>query len=154
MAIRTIGGMNFVRIGLIISIVGNLLKLIDLTNLPLLVVSQLMSTSGLSFFLMMQGYFMLQTIDYGEEKFGKRVEGLSSAVNGLYAKIGAGLASVLVGGLMGAAGYINHASVQSGTANDTIVALYSWIPAVLSVLILVTVHFYDLEKKLQKKAFQ
>jgi Na+/melibiose symporter-like transporter len=55
---------------------------------------------------MMQGYFMLQTIDYGEEKFGKRVEGLSSAVNGLYAQIGAGLASVLVGGLMGAAGYI------------------------------------------------
>jgi len=145
-AIRTIGGMNFVRIGLILGVVGNLLKLIDLTNVPLLVISQLLANTGLSTLTMMQGYFVLQSIDYGERKFGKRVEGLSSAVNGLYAKVGAGLASVMIGGLMSLAGYVNLDSRQPAAALNTIIALYSWIPAVLCVLMLITVHFYDLEK--------
>ncbi len=69
---------------------------------------------------------MLQAIDYGEEKFGKRVEGLSSAVNGLYAQIGAGLAAVLVGGLMGA----------------------------LDILILVTVHFSISRISFRRKHFR
>jgi len=146
-AIRTIGGMNFVRIGLILGVVGNLLKLIDLTNIPLLVISQLLASTGLSTFSMMQGYFVLQSIDYGERKFGKRIEGLSSAINGLYSKIGAGLASLMIGGLMGLAGYVNLDSQQPTATLNTIISLYSWIPAVLCVLMLVTVHFYDLEKK-------
>jgi Na+/melibiose symporter and related transporters len=147
LAIRTIGGMNFVRIGLVLAIVGNLLKLLDLTSIPVLIISQLLSNTGLSSLLMMQGYFLLQSIDYGEQIQGKRVEGLSAAINGLYSKIGAGLASVLIGGLMGVAGYVNLASQQPSPVIQTIVALYSWIPAVLCVLMLITVHFYDLDKK-------
>ena len=149
-ALRTIGGMNFVRIGLMLASVGNLLKLIDLNSLPLLIASQLLANTGLSVFLMMQGYFVLQVIDYGEKKHGRRIDGLSSAVNGLYGKIGAGFASLLIGGLMGLAGYVNLSSQQSETAISAIIALYSWIPSILCVLILVTIHFYNLEKKMDK----
>lgn len=150
-AIKTIGGMNFVRIGLVLAMVGNLIKLIDLTSLPLLIISQLLASTGLSTLVMMQGYFILQSIDYGEKKFGKRVEGLSSAVNGLYSKLGAGLASVLLGAVMSIVGYVNLAPSQSDSAMTAIVAMYSWVPAILCALMLITIHFYDLEKKPRTK---
>ncbi|MCL1820291.1 MAG: MFS transporter [Oscillospiraceae bacterium] len=146
-AIRTIGGMNFVRIGLVLAIAGNLIKLISIKNIPLLVAAQLFANIGLSAFMMMTGYFLLQVIDHGERKFGKRVEGLSSAVSGLFGKIGGGLASLLVGGLMGLAGYVNLSAEQPAAALNAVTALYSWIPAVFCTLILISLHFYDLDKK-------
>ena len=149
-AVRSIGGMNFIRIGLVLAALGNLIKLIDITNIPLLVTGQLLANGGTSALLMMQGYFILQIIDYGERKTGKRIDGLSSAVCALHGKIGAGLASVLIGIVLGAAGYMSLVHEQSERVMNVIVSLYTWIPAVLCVLILITINFYDLEKKIKK----
>jgi len=151
-AIRKLGGMNFVRVGLIFAIVGNLVRLINPTSLPLVIASQFIAMTGLTTFIMTQGYFLLQVIDYGAQKSGKRTEGLIAAVNGLHSKVGAGLASVIIGGLMGVAGYNAILSEQPDSAVNMIIALFTWIPAILCALILVTVHFYDLDKKLSIKS--
>ena len=145
-AIRTIGGMNYVRIGLILAISGNLLKLVDPANIVLLVVGQLLANIGLSAFALVMSYFVLQVIDHGEKISGKRVEGFSSAINTLFSKTGAGLSSMLFGSLMALSGYTRMSAGQPLTALNTIIALYSWIPAIFCTLTLITVHFYDLDK--------
>ena len=152
-ATRTIGGMNFIRIGLALAVIGSLIKLINPSNLALVITSQLLGNLGLTSLLMMGGYFALQCIDYGEQKTGSRAEGLTSAVSGLFGRVAAGLASVLVGTAMGVAGYVNNAAQQIPQAENMIIALYSWIPAVLCAIILVILHFYDLDCKLRKGDF-
>ncbi len=47
---------------------------------------------------------------------------------------------------MGAAGYDGNLAVQSAAANTSIVALYNWVPLVLTVIMLVLAMMYKLDK--------
>lgn len=54
----------------------------------------------------------------------------------------------MVGFVMSVSGYVAGAETQTETARSAIIALYSWIPAILCLLTLIVVSFYDLEKKM------
>jgi GPH family glycoside/pentoside/hexuronide:cation symporter len=146
-AIRTMGGTRFVRAGVALAFVGNLIRLIAPAHIPLLVFGQLLSNTGLLVFTMMQGFFLLQVVSHSAQKTKIRMEGLTAAVSGLCGKIGAGLASVLMGGLMGLAGYSAAAHEQAPSAISMIIALFTWVPAILCALLYVTLCFYDLDRK-------
>ncbi len=68
------------------------------------------------------------------------------SINGFCYKLGSGIASGLVGVVMGAAGYDGSLAVQSAAANTSIVALYNWVPLVLTVIMLVLAMMYKLDK--------
>lgn len=146
-ALRKIGGMNFVKIGLIAAMIGSVLKFFAGASLPLLIVGGFFAGIGTTILMMIGGVFVIQCMDYGEWKTGKRVEGVLNCVTGFASKLGTGIASGLVGLIMGCAGYVGGAAQQSATANMSIVLCYSLIPAILCVAMLVLLHFYDLEKK-------
>jgi GPH family glycoside/pentoside/hexuronide:cation symporter len=149
LSIRTIGATAFVRIGFILAALGNVLKFLGQTNLPMILIGTLLAGFGTSTVTMMNHYFMLQCIDYGEFITGKRVEGMPSSIMSFTSKIGSGLASVSVGFLMGIAGYVGSTQQQTPSALGSIVALYTLIPAGICVAMLVILHFfYDVEKKL------
>lgn len=147
-AMRTIGAMNFVRIGLVGAVIGNVIKFFAGANVGLVVVGQLLSGIGSSTITMMIGIFILQCMDFGEWKTGKRVEGTLNSVTSFASKVGSGLASAGVGIIMGLAGYVGKAEVQSASANTAIVWSFSLIPAILCAIMLVILHFYDLDKKI------
>lgn len=148
-AIRTIGAVGFVRIGLILATIANVLRFIFPTNLPVVYSTVMISGIGASTITMMNSYFILQCIDYGEQKTGIRVEGLPTSVTNFAAKIGQGIAAVSVGFVMALGGYIGSQAEQSTSAIFSIRSLYSLIPAVICVLMLIALHFYDIEKKME-----
>ena len=97
-------------------------------------------------------YFTLILItyimDYHEWKTGNRVEGVIASINSFSSKLASGLSSGGVGLIMGLCGFDGTAEVITSSAKASIVALYGWVPALLFVLLLVLLRFFDLEKKL------
>jgi GPH family glycoside/pentoside/hexuronide:cation symporter len=132
------------------AIAGNILKFIFQTSLPAIICGSLLTGLGTNFLLMMGGLFVVGCMDYGEWRTGKRLEGIINSLLNLMSKLGMAIAAAGVGFIMDYAGYESSASTQSPAALSSIVALFSIIPAGVSVVMLILIHFYDLEKKMQK----
>lgn len=117
-------------------------------NMALIILGSIL----LTFALLPPSYFTLILItyimDYHEWKNGTRVEGVIAAINSFATKLGGGLASGGVGLIMGFAGFDGTAEVITASARTSIIALYGWIPAVLFVILMVLMHFFDLESKM------
>ena len=92
--------------------------------------------------------FIIDCIEYGEWKSGKRSEGVISAVPSFSTKIGTALGAAMVGLLMGISGYDGTLDIQSQSANNMIICLGAVVPAVICILTLIVLHFFDLEKKM------
>ncbi len=145
---KKLGTIGIVRMGIIIGIIGNIIKFFAGANLPLLIVGNLMAGISTVPLTIMVNTFLIDCMDYGEWKTGIRVEGLMTSVNNFSEKLGSGLASGGVGIIMGMAGYDGTLAVQSASAQFSIVALYSIIPAIFLGIILFVLHFYDLDKNI------
>ena len=155
LALRKIGGMAFVKISLLMCIAGNVIKYLAGTNMGGILAGSLISmVPGPSAIMMIGAIFVIQCMDYGEWKTGVRIEGPVNSVYGFASKVGGGLASGLTGAILGAAGFVEGATEmgvqQSASAVTAIRLSYSVIPAVLCVVMLILLHFYDLEKNGEK----
>lgn len=150
LALRKIGGMNFVKVGVVIAIIGSVLKYFAGDNMTLIIIGSLLAGVGIPAITMVGAIFGIQCMDYGEWKTGIRVEGMINAVGGFATKVGSGLASGLVGLVMGMTGYVGGAATQTAAANTAIVWCFSLIPAILCVGMFILCSFYDLEKKIGK----
>ena len=132
--------------GAVLGIIGNAIKVFAGDNMTLLIVASLLGTIAtlpLSFY---SPVMAISCMDYSEWKTGERIEGAFSAVTGFASKVGAGLASIVVGFVMGAVGFDGMLAVQSPAVLNAIVALFSWIPAIMFVVIIVLMKFYKLDK--------
>ena len=150
-AIRKIGGLNFVKIGLITAIIGCVIKYFAGDNMTLIMIGSIISMlPGPATLMMIGSVFVIQCMDYGEWKTGKRVEGPVNSVYGFSTKVGGGLASGLLGMIMGLSGFVGGAAEQVPSAITVIRFGYSLIPAILCIIMLLILHFYDLEKNREK----
>lgn len=131
--------------GSILGLVGNVVKAFAGANLGMLVVGNLIGAVSVLPMSYFAPIMIISCMDYSEWKNGKRVEGVFSSVNGFATKVGAGLASAFVGLVMGAAGFDGTLAVQTNAVMNTIVALYSWIPAVMFAIIIILMKFYKLD---------
>jgi GPH family glycoside/pentoside/hexuronide:cation symporter len=147
-ALRTFGSIGFVRIGLIVAAAGSFIRFFFLTNLPVLMLTGLFGSVGLTSITMMNHFFILQCVEYGERKTGIRAEGIPAAFCNFSSKVGNGLASASVGLLMAADGYVSNAASQTAGAIMVIRVLYSIIPAAICVIMIVVLHFFNVEKVL------
>ena len=139
-----------VIIGAVMGVVGNVIKGLAGANMTLLVIGSLLAVIAalpLSFYAPVM---VISCMDYSEWKNGERVEGAFAAVNGFATKVGAGLSSIVIGFVMGATGFDGTLAVQSAPALNAIVALFSWIPAVFFVIIIVLMKLYKLDDMMPK----
>ena len=97
---------------------------------------------------MMISIYLIDTMDYGEWKTGTRVEGMLGSVNSFCSKLGSGIASAIVGLIMGLAGYDGSLAVQSASANASIIALFNYVPMILMIVLLLLAISYKLDKEL------
>lgn len=147
LAVRKVCGMNFVRIGLVTAIIGNVIKYFAGANMGMILAGSIISMiPGASALMMIGSIFVIQCMDHGEKKTGIRVEGMVNSVYGFATKVGGGVASGLLGVIMAMAGFISGAAEQSGSALMAVRMGYSLVPAVICGLMLIILHFYTLER--------
>lgn len=142
------GTVGILRIGLGISIVGYLIRIIGGANIPTITIGSLFAGLGVVPLTTMVNIYLVDCMDYGEWKTGVRVEGLVGSVTSFCNKVGSGLASAGVGVIMGMAGYDGNLAVQSATATNAIVGLFNWFPLILVIIMLIIAILYRIDRQL------
>ena len=86
------------------------------------------------------------TMEYGQWKTGKRVEGMLYSSTTFGAKVGAGIGGAVALAVIGAAGYDGLAAVQSASALAAIKQVYLVFPIPFLILVPVFYGLYKLDK--------
>jgi GPH family glycoside/pentoside/hexuronide:cation symporter len=89
-------------------------------------------------------------VRYIEAKEGVRVEGLAASANSFGCKIGSGLGTAAVLWTIAICGYVANQDTQVASAIYSFITLYWWVPAGLSVVLLVLASLWDIDKKTDK----
>lgn len=134
--------------GMIIAIIGSFLRTIPI--IPIQMLSYLLGQLGSLPVSMLLPSMLIDCMDYHEWKTGKRVEAVFSAVQSFSQKIGIGLASAIIGFVMGISGFDGNLATQSANAKLSIVGLYAYLPVVLFVLIFILLRIYPLDKQMNQ----
>lgn len=148
--IKKIGSINVAKVALIIGLFGSVVKIFAGSNMTLLIIGSLISGIGTIPITMMVAIYVIDCMDYGEWKTGKRVEGVTNSIYNFSTKIANGVAVGGLGLILSVVGYSGKLNVQSDLANGAIIALFSWIPAILFAIAFLILHFYDLDSKMDK----
>lgn len=67
--------------------------------------------------------------------------------NGAGQKVGQGLVTALLGGIMSIAGFSGMAAVQSEKAIGSVSGLFLFVPLVFTIIEFAIIYIYDLDKK-------
>lgn len=134
--------------GGIIGVIGGIIKGIAGANMGVLILGNLLATLSVLPLSYFAGLLVIDIMDYHEIKTHKRVEAVFGSIYGLSSKLGGGLASGIVGLVMGMSGFDGMAVNQSEAALKTIIGLYGWVPAILMAITAVLMFFFDIEKRL------
>ncbi|MCK9873916.1 MFS transporter [Nocardiopsis dassonvillei] len=149
LAVRRIGGIGFVRIGLVVAIIGHAIVYL-FPRVPVAVIGGHLMGSMASIITMLVGFFAIQTMVYSEWKTGKRIEAAANSMVGFSGKLGAGLAPALVGAVTGLVAYDGTAEAQTPATENAIIVLYSAGPLALCLVMFGLTFFYNLDKHMDK----
>ena len=133
-------------IGFAMQIVGYVLILIFPASFPVLIVG--LALVGFGRVPHSAGLFAMiaDVIDYGDWKFGQRIEGMTYSAASFGMKVGTGLGSAAVGWGLEFGGYDGLAAAQSASALFAIRALYTWVPLILIIIGTVILAACNLDK--------
>ncbi len=136
----------FLLIGSIFLILGFAIMGIAGTNIPLLVLGTVIRSLGAGPLLSAVFALVPDVVDYGYWKYGIRSEGLISSAQSVGSKVGIGLGSALTGWILAAVNYDPTAVEQAETVVNAVKFDYTWLGAILSVILLVIVLMLNVEK--------
>lgn len=88
-----------------------------------------------------------ESIDYGEWKHGKRVQGALMSFIGFSVKVGASIGGMLASFILNLGGYDGTAATQTQAAKDAISMNFIGLPVIMFTLIIILNLFYTLDKK-------
>lgn len=116
------------------------------TNATLIVIGTVIRAFGMGPLLSAIFVLVPEVVQYGYWKTGIRSEGLISSAQSIGSKVGIGLGSALTGWILAGVGFVNGAETQSSAVISAVQFDYTWLGAILGVLILITVLLLNVEK--------
>ena len=133
-------------VGFVMQIIGYIVILAFPTSFAMLIVG--LALVGIGRVPHSAGLFAMiaDVIDYGDWKFGKRIEGMTYSAASFGMKVGTGIGSAVVGWGLELGGYAGDAAVQSASALFAIKALYTWVPMILIIIGTVIMAACNLDK--------
>lgn len=145
--IKKYGKRNFSLAGITLALVGSLIMFINPYSLNLAIVSAVIRGIGQAPFHACIFSFIADSVEYGQWKTHIRQEGMIFSASSVGNKLGAGLISALIGGLLSIAGYNGMLSVQTPEAINTIKKIFLVGPVAMWVAILILLVIYQLDKE-------
>lgn len=144
------GKRNLICVGCIVGIAGQLIFLLNITSVPLGVITCIMRGIGIAPFYGVQYSLPSDAIEYGHWKTGVRVEGLMFSSMSMGQKAGSGFTSAIMGAILSMAAFDGlkaTAAEQSQAAIEVIKNFYLYVPIALWVIMFVIAACYRLDKK-------
>lgn len=127
------------------------------SSIPVMIVCNVLKGVGLGMSGGMALGMVADTITYGQLKSGINTVGMGNAGVSAAQKLGMGLGTAVLGWVLSAAGFDGalSAAEQPASVAAAIQFLYTWLPMVMCLIVLVImIFFYNIEKdlaKMQKK---
>lgn len=145
--IKKYGKRNVLITGCIISIIGFLMIVVMPSNINLVIIGNIIRGIGGAGTASCMFAMVSDTIEYGEWKTGLRTEGLVNSAASFGQKVGNGLGTAIVGWVLAICGYVGGVAVQSESAIFAIKALYIYVPIILTVIEIIILFAYKLDKE-------
>ncbi len=148
--IRKYGKRNVALAGAMIALAGQLLFFLNPYSFTWMVMSCVARAIGLAPLNAAVFGMIGDVVEFGQWKTHIRQESLIFAGGSIGTKVGSGVASAAMTGLLSVAGYVSSAAgtvVQPDTALDMIVTIYKFGPLVVAVLAVVTLALYKLDRQ-------
>lgn len=148
--IRKYGKRNIVLFGAYIALGGQLLFFLNPTNFVWLVMSCVMRAIGLAPLNAAVFGMIGDVVEFGQWKTHIRQESLIFAGGSIGTKVGSGVASACMTGLLSMAGYISSSAgtvTQPQQALDMIINIYKGGPLIVAVIAVITLTLYRLDGK-------
>ena len=151
MLLRKFGKRMMSIIGILVALVGHLIYLLNPLDFYWVLASCIIRGIGFAPLNSVVFGFLGDVVEYGQWKFHIRQEGMIFSASSVGIKIGPGITSAVLTGLLSYSGYIASSSgavaiAQPQSAIDMIVNLYMFAPIVVWLIILVTLYLYRLDK--------
>jgi len=137
--------------GAILYVIGAMIFFFAGANVPRIIAAALLTGIGSVPASMLVGLLLIDLADYHEYIGIPRMEGTLSAVNGFAGKVGAAISTGVSGILLSASGFISTTEgmvEQPDSAIAMIRALVSYVPAILWVLVAVSMLGFTIEAKM------
>ncbi|TDL86191.1 MFS transporter [Vibrio vulnificus] len=144
---KRFGKRNAIIVGELITILGYLVMLIDVTSVTFIVAGTIIRGIGKAPINGSMFALLGDTIEYGEWKTGIRNEGMVYSGGSMGIKVGSGLGAAIIGWVLAFGGYVGNSAVQTDAALLSIQTIFIYIPMGITLLILFIMPFYDLDRK-------
>ena len=147
--IKRFGKRNIALAGSAIALVGQLLFFLNPYSFSWMVMSCVARAIGLAPLNAVVFGMVGDVVEYGQWKTHVRQESLIFAGSSIGTKVGAGLASAAMTGLLTFAGYVTSSSgvaTQSQETLNMIINIYKFGPIIIALLAFVTLALYKLDK--------
>lgn len=148
--IRKYGKRNAAQAGAFVALAGQFLFFLNPSSFPWMVMSCVTRAVGLAPLNAAVFGMIGDVVEFGQWKAHIRQESLIFAGGSIGTKVGSGVASAAMTGLLSAAGYISSASgtvTQPPQALDMIINIYKGGPLIVAVLAVITLSLYKLDRK-------
>ena len=145
--IKRLGKRNTAIIGLSILAFGTILSGILPHNLTSSVITLVIRGFGAGFPSALGNAVLQDTLTYGKWRSGFDMVGVGNAACSFTNKVGSGVATALLGGILSLGGFDSNAAVQSASAVRTIQLSYSWFPLIFVLITLTCFIVYRLDKE-------
>ncbi len=145
--VKKFGKRNVALVGTIISLIAQLLIIVNPASFPWLVVCNIVKGIGAAPLMATLFAMMADSIEYGHWKTGVRIEGTLYSATTFGAKVGGGVGMVVATTVLGMAGYNGALAVQSESALTAISNLYIYAPIIFLVILPILYCFYKLDKQ-------
>lgn len=137
---------SILKFTMMISFVGQIILMLSPLNYTIIIIGTIIRSVG--FGCMGACMFAMATdaIEYGHWFTGHRAESTTYSAVGIGNKLGVLLGSGILTLLLGMAGYDGSLMLQSQSAMNMISFLYLWAPAILALITIIIMFFYQLDK--------
>ena len=146
---RKIGTSKLMVVGMIVNLVGCVLRMIFPYNIGMLMLAQALTLIGVLPLSSLLSIYTLECMDYGQKVSGVNIDGVTGALSGFAMKVGSAVGSAIMGFMMGASGYISDpvATAQPESAIGMIRFMFATMPVIFAVVTLVVGYLYTTTKK-------
>ena len=144
------GKRSMICAGCILGITGQLFFLLNITSVPLGIITCIMRGIGIAPFYGVQYSLPSDAIEYGQWKTGLRIEGLMFSSMSMGQKAGSGFTSAIMGAILSWTAFDGlkaTAAEQTVQAIDAIKVFYLYVPIVIWVIMFAIAACYKLDKK-------
>lgn len=147
------GKRNMICAGCVLGVAGQLVFLLNITSVPLGVVTCIMRGFGIAPFYGVQYSLPSDAIEYGHWKTGIRVEGLMFSSMSMGQKAGSGFTSAIMGAILSWAAFDG---IKATAAEQTVQAIrviknfYLYVPIAIWVIMFLIAACYRLDKVYDK----